>query len=87
MSFAGDALADHAGFHPVHCAAEHDEPGALLALQSLGASLEAADEDGRTPAHLAALSGRRDVLKLLQEANCNLEPPPRTEGPRPTMQP
>ena len=62
------------GKNAFHWAAIGGQVPAIQAVQPRGKTdLERADEDGGTPALLAAQNGHLDVLKFLQSAGCNLE--------------
>ena len=57
------------GSNAAHLAAQKGHPGCLRVLYALGAgaSLSAADSNGRTPAHEAAMQGPPDCLRVLHE--------------------
>lgn len=63
--------AEIASYAPLHAAAWHGEIDAVASASP--AALEARDDRGRTPVHVAAYARQRDVIRALAKAGANLE--------------
>ena len=67
---SGSEIANYMGLHR---AAHFGEVDALVNLISEGADLEARDNSGRTPIHVAAFASRDEAVKILAGAGADLD--------------
>uniref|UniRef100_A0A0G4I409 Uncharacterized protein n=1 Tax=Chromera velia CCMP2878 TaxID=1169474 RepID=A0A0G4I409_9ALVE len=69
-----DIRDDHS-FTPLHIAVQRGHPEAVAVVTGVGANVEDVDAQfGRTPLHLAAISGNLEVLDILFQAKCFRSP-------------
>ena len=52
------------GMMPLHVAAKYNSLGVVQILLTLGASLDAQDDDNQTPLHIAAKQGNVDICMV-----------------------
>ena len=57
---------------PLHLASQYGQLASVGLLTELGASLDATDDYGQKPIHLAAQSNKPEVVKLLLKKRPNL---------------
>ena len=74
IEFGIPATAKWAGQTAAHSAAWEGHAGVIEALQALGVDfLQALDDEGNSPLHIATQTGQLDVVKALKKAGCDMD--------------
>lgn len=57
---------------PAHLAAYYNKVNAMKMLITLGANINAIDQNGHTPLHIAVIQGNVDIIRLLRDSHADI---------------